>query len=60
MKRSVAVETAGTDSRAETESLIGITISRMSDPETVSITSVSVTFEEVACQIKAAADPLTQ
>ena len=32
----------------------------MSDPKTETSSSVSVTFEEVACQIKAATDPLTQ
>ena len=61
MKRSVAVEPEETDGSTETGSLLEKTLtSRMSDPKTETSSSVSVTSEEVACQIKAATDPLTQ
>ena len=60
MKRSVGVETEETDSSTETESLPEHTPRRMSDPENEASSNVSVTSEEVARQIKAVTDPLTQ
>ena len=60
MKRTLVVETDEVDSSTETESLIEITPRRMSDHEVETSSSVSVTSEEVARQIKVVTDPLTQ
>ena len=60
MKRSVAVENEEINSSTETESFLENTPRRMSDPKTETSSSVSVTSEEFARQIKAATDPFTQ
>ena len=60
MKKSVAAKMEETDSSTETESLLENTPRRMSDPETFTAPSVSITFEKVARQIKAVTDPVTQ
>ena len=60
MIRSVAVETEETDSITETESLLGHTPRRMSDPQTETSSSEAVTSEDVERQIRALTDPLTQ
>ena len=60
MKRTVAVETEDIDSSTETESWIEHTPRRMSDHEIETSSSVFVTSEEVARQIKAVTDPLSQ
>ena len=60
MKRSVAVETEETDSSTETESLLGHTPGRMSDPEIETSSSEAVTSEDVERQIRAVTDPLNQ
>ena len=60
MKRSVGVETDETDGSTEIESLKENTPRRMSDHEVEISPSVSITSEEVACQIKAVFHPLTQ
>ena len=60
MKRSVAVEIDETDSSTETESLLEHTPRRMSDLENETSPSESVSSEDVARQIKAVKDPLTQ
>ena len=60
MKRTVAVETDDIDSSTETESLIENIPRMMSDHEIEASASVSVTSGEVARQIKAVTDPLSQ
>ena len=60
MKKSVGVETAETDSRNETESLVEHTPRGKSNPKNETSTSESVTCEDVARQIRAITDPLTQ
>ena len=60
MKRYVAVETEETDSSTETESLTENTPRRMSYHKIETSSSASVRSEEVARQIKAVTDPLTQ
>ena len=61
MKRSVAIETEETeDSSTETESLLGHTPRRMSDPEIETSSSEAVTLEDVEHQIRAVTDLLIQ
>ena len=60
MKRSFAVETEETDSSTETESSLGHTPRRMSDPEIETSSSETVTSGDVERQIRAVTDPLTQ
>ena len=60
MKRSIAVETEETDSSTETESFLGHTPRRMSDPEIETSSSEAVTSEDVERQGRAVAYPLTQ
>ena len=60
MERTVTVEINEIDSSTEKESLIGNTPRRITDHKIGASPSVSVTFEEVASQIEAVADPVTQ
>ena len=60
MERTVSDQTDEIDSITETESLIENTLRSMSDHEVETSPSVSVTPEEVARQIKAVTDPLSQ
>ena len=60
MKRSVVAETEENDSNTETESLLKNSVRKMADPETETSSIVSVTSVEVARQVKAVTDPLTQ
>ena len=60
MKRSVTIETEDTDISTKTESLLEHTPRRMSDLQNGTSTKVSATSEEVALQVKAVMDPLTQ
>ena len=59
MKRTIGTETDDIKSSTETETLIQSTPSRMSDHETENSSSVSVTPEEVARQIRTVTGPLT-
>ena len=60
MKRTTGTETEDTDKNTETETPVINTPSRMSHHDIENLTSAPVAFEEVACQIKAVTDPLTQ
>ena len=60
MKRTIGIETKDTNSNTETESLVVNTPGRRPDKEDESSPNVSVTSEEVACQIKAVTDSLSQ
>ena len=60
MKKTAGVETGDTDSSTEIERLIINTPSRLSEQEVQNSKSASVMSEEVACQMKAITDPLTQ
>ena len=60
MKRTAAVENEEADSFTETKSLIQNTPKKMSDHEIETPLSLSTTSEEVARQIKADTDPLSE
>ena len=60
MKRSVAVEFDETDFNTKTESLLEYSPRGISDPKNRTSPSESVTFQDVARQIEAVTDQLTQ
>ena len=56
MKKTIGTETDDIDGGTETETLTANTPSRMSDHESENSSSVSVTSEEVAWQIRSVID----
>ena len=60
MRRTTGTETNDIESSTETEILTTNALGKMSDHEIENFPSISVTSEEVACQIRANTDPLTQ
>ena len=60
MKRTIGNEIDNIESSTEIERIIAFSLSRILDREPKNSSSVSVTFKEVARQLKVITDPLTQ